>query len=192
MLDRGTDAVGHWQSNRTNGTAWYHLTRCMQCMAECNNYILYVVWPRPMWQEQSFKTLFPLFGEGLGTRLITAMSWISSAYECYYAWPLLEANSTTVHDLTVLSVSSLPLSVMDWSVVAMHALTWVIFAPGLFHADAALWQVALRRLQAGWGLSPLLLHRRGITVDSEESIMSTCTEHLILKSFSTCTNLKCM
>ena len=41
MLDRGSDIVGHWQSNRTNGTAWYHLTRCMQCMAECNNYIFH-------------------------------------------------------------------------------------------------------------------------------------------------------
>ena len=40
------------------------------------------------------------------------ISWISGAYECYYAWPLLEANSTTVHNLTVPSVSSLPLSVM--------------------------------------------------------------------------------
>ena len=40
------------------------------------------------------------------------MSWISGAYECHYAWPLPEANTTTVHDLTILSVSRLPLSVM--------------------------------------------------------------------------------
>ena len=39
------------------------------------------------------------------------MSWISGAYECH-AWPLPEANSTTVCDLTVPSVGSLPLSVM--------------------------------------------------------------------------------
>ena len=39
-------------------------------------------------------------------------SWISGAYECNYAWPLPEANATTVHDLTVPSVSSLPLSVI--------------------------------------------------------------------------------
>ena len=44
------------------------------------------------------------------TKLV--MSWISGAYECHYAWPLHEANSTTVRDLTVPSVSSLPLSVM--------------------------------------------------------------------------------
>ena len=40
------------------------------------------------------------------------MSWISGAYECHYAWPLPEANATTVRDLTVLSVSSLPLPIM--------------------------------------------------------------------------------
>ena len=40
------------------------------------------------------------------------MSWIFGAYECHYAWPLPEANSTTVRDLTVSSVSSLFLSVM--------------------------------------------------------------------------------
>ena len=40
------------------------------------------------------------------------MSWISGAYECHYACPLPEANATTVCDLTVLSVSSLPSSVM--------------------------------------------------------------------------------
>ena len=39
-------------------------------------------------------------------------SWISGAYECHYAWTLPEANSTSVYDLTVQSVSSLPLSVM--------------------------------------------------------------------------------
>ena len=32
--------------------------------------------------------------------------------ECHYAWPLPEANATTVYDLTVLSLSSLPLSIM--------------------------------------------------------------------------------
>ena len=33
-------------------------------------------------------------------------------YEYHYAWPLPEANVTTMGDLTVPSVSSLPLSVM--------------------------------------------------------------------------------
>ena len=40
------------------------------------------------------------------------MSWISGAYECHYAWPLPEVNTTTVRDLMVPSVSSQPLSVM--------------------------------------------------------------------------------
>jgi len=40
------------------------------------------------------------------------MSWISGDYECHYPQPLPEANATTVRDLTVPSVSSLPLSVM--------------------------------------------------------------------------------
>ena len=68
MLYRGSDAVGHRQSNRKNGTACYHLTRCMQCMGECINYILHAVRPRPMWQENrsEHQTLFPLFGEGSG------------------------------------------------------------------------------------------------------------------------------
>ena len=38
------------------------------------------------------------------------MSWISGAYECRYAWPLPEVNATTVCDITVPSLSSLPLS----------------------------------------------------------------------------------
>ena len=29
---------------------------CMQCMGECNNYILYAVQLRPMWQEKLFRT----------------------------------------------------------------------------------------------------------------------------------------
>ena len=38
---------------------------------ECNNYILYAIRSRPMWQEKSFRTPDPLsaFREGLGTRL---------------------------------------------------------------------------------------------------------------------------
>ena len=40
------------------------------------------------------------------------MSWILGAYEYHYSWPLPEANSTTVHDLTAPSVSSLPLPVI--------------------------------------------------------------------------------
>ena len=39
-------------------------------------------------------------------------SWNSGAYKCHYGWPSPEANSTTVCDLTILPVSSLPLSVM--------------------------------------------------------------------------------
>ena len=31
---------------------------------------------------------------------------------------------------------------LSWSAVAMCALTWVVFAPGFFHTNAALWQVA--------------------------------------------------
>ena len=59
------------------------------------------------------------------------MSWISGAYECHYAWPLPEANATTVRDLAVLSVSSLPLSVMVCSrafigVELVHR-TWICF-----------------------------------------------------------------
>ena len=42
-------------------------------------------------------------------------SWISGAYDCHYAWTLPEANSTSVHDLMVTSVSSLPLSVLVYS-----------------------------------------------------------------------------
>ena len=37
---------------------------------------------------------------------------ITGTYECHYAWPLPEANTITVRDLMVLSVSSPPLSVM--------------------------------------------------------------------------------
>ena len=44
-------------------------------------------------------------------------------YECHYAWPLPEANATTVRDLTVPSVSSLPLSIM----VRSHAFISVEF-----------------------------------------------------------------
>ena len=40
------------------------------------------------------------------------MNWISGAYECRYAWLLPETNSSTVRDLTIHSVSSLPSSVM--------------------------------------------------------------------------------
>ena len=40
------------------------------------------------------------------------LSLISDAYGCHYAWPLLEAKATAVHDLTVPSVTSLHLSVM--------------------------------------------------------------------------------
>ena len=40
------------------------------------------------------------------------MSWIFGAYECHYAWPLPEANLTTVRGLTISSVSNLSLSVM--------------------------------------------------------------------------------
>ena len=47
-----------------------------------------------------------------------------------YGWPLPEVNSTTVHDLTVPSLSNLPLS---WSAVAMHVLTWVVFAQTSLH-----------------------------------------------------------
>ena len=45
------------------------------------------------------------------------MSRISGTYECHYSWPLPEANVTIVCDLTIPSVSSLPLSVMvhTWS-----------------------------------------------------------------------------
>ena len=35
-------------------------TCCMQCMAECNNYILYAIRPRPIRQEKSFRTPDPL------------------------------------------------------------------------------------------------------------------------------------
>ena len=35
-------------------------TCCMQCMAECNNYILYAIRPHPMRQEKSFRTPDPL------------------------------------------------------------------------------------------------------------------------------------
>ena len=64
VRNSGRPCVG-MASNRTNGTAWYHLTHCMQCMAECHNY---AVQPRPMWQERSFRTPDPLsaFREGSG------------------------------------------------------------------------------------------------------------------------------
>ena len=41
----------------------------------CNNYILYAVWPRPCDKKSrsEHQTLFPLFGEGLGTRLGTTL-----------------------------------------------------------------------------------------------------------------------
>ena len=45
------------------------------------------------------------------TKLNNEVIRISGAYECHYAWPLPEANSTTVRDSMVPSVSSLPLSV---------------------------------------------------------------------------------
>jgi len=38
-----------------------------------------------------------------------------------YAWPLPEVNSTTVRDLTGLSVSSLPLSVVVRSHIQSHS-----------------------------------------------------------------------
>ena len=63
------------------------------------------------------------------------MSWISGAYECIYAWPLPEANqvnATTVRDLTVSSVSSLPLSVIVRSRtfigVELVNRTWICFS----------------------------------------------------------------
>ena len=60
------------------------------------------------------------------------MSWISGTYECQYAWPLPEADAATVRDLTVPSVSSLPLSVMVRSrafigVELVHQ-TWICFS----------------------------------------------------------------
>ena len=63
------------------------------------------------------------------------MSWISGAYECHYAWSLPEVNATTVCDLTVLSVGSLPLSVMvcscaftEHGFVLAHVQIWNPFA----------------------------------------------------------------
>ena len=48
-------------------------------------------------------------------------------------------NSTTVRNLYRLWAACPCLS---WSEVAKRALTWVVFAPGFFHADVALWQQA--------------------------------------------------
>ena len=59
-----------------------------------------------------------------------------------------EVNSTTVRDLTVPSVSNLPLSAM---VRSCHSCVNLSRLPGLFHANAVLWQVALHRLRAGHG-----------------------------------------
>ena len=61
---------------------WHHRAWdlvCLQCSArawECNNYILYIVWPRPMWQEMSLRTPDPLStfrGRSLGTSLGTSL-----------------------------------------------------------------------------------------------------------------------
>ena len=64
------------------------------------------------------------------------MSWIFGAHECWLCMAKLpEANSTTVRNSYHLWAACPCLS---WSTVAMHVLTWVIFTPGFFHADAAL------------------------------------------------------
>ena len=42
---------------------------------------------------------------------------------------------------------------LSWSTVAMRALTWVIFTPGFFHTDTALWQVALHWPRTGDGMT---------------------------------------
>ena len=47
------------------------------------------------------------------------MSWIFGAYECHYAWPLPEANSTTVCDLTVPYHLWTACPCLSWSTVAI-------------------------------------------------------------------------
>ena len=71
------------------------------------------------WLAKLHATISPVKEAAMATHMLglnfTMKSWAESlhgAYECHYAWLLPEANSTTVRNLTVPSVSSLPLSVM--------------------------------------------------------------------------------
>ena len=60
MLDRGSDAVGHWQSTRTLGIILH---------AACNawgNAIITFFTPFDKKSSSEHQTLFPIFGEGSG------------------------------------------------------------------------------------------------------------------------------
>ena len=52
---------------------------------------------------------------------LNVMSWISKAYECHYAWPLPEANATTVRDLMVLYHPWAACPCLSWSAVALSS-----------------------------------------------------------------------
>ena len=64
----------------------------------------------------------------------TIKSWTESLQLCHYAWPLSEANLTTVRDLMVLSLSTLPLSVVVHSHI--HGITGgVVTQWGVHHVN---------------------------------------------------------
>ena len=74
------------------------------------------------------------------TKLHTeVMNWISGAsYECWLCMALTSSNlNDTVHNSYRLWVACPCLS---WSTVGMRVLTWVVFTPSFFYADAAFWQ----------------------------------------------------
>ena len=85
-------------------------------------------------------------------------TWRHSRDECSQAFPVFCHSSASVYytecELKNKNRGGLGTWLcLSWFTVAMHALTWVIFAPGFFHADTALWQVALCQQQAGHGTS---------------------------------------
>ena len=61
-------------------------TRCMQCMAECNNCILYAIRPRPMWQEKSFRTLDPLSAFQGGSGHETSLGPVGKYWSLLVCW----------------------------------------------------------------------------------------------------------
>ena len=69
------------------------------------------------------------------------MSWIAGAFECHYMHgPYMKQTQLLCVIWLYCLWAACPC--LSWSAVAMHALTWVVFTPGFFHTDGALWQVA--------------------------------------------------
>ena len=109
------------------GWAWTSPTLQWDCTARCVCMFAYVrtyVWP----YTENFNWTYMYISNCTRAK---AMRWISGTVN--YVRPLPDRLLCMIW---LLSVSSLPLSVM---VHSCHVC--VIFAPGFFHVDAALWQV---------------------------------------------------